>query len=210
MAIINFIISSIIAGLAIGFAGSAYLVIPNTWVGALAFSIGMYLVILYGFKLFTGFIPQITSIWVIDKRRSIFVDIIDLILCLIGNVTGCYIAARILQVTPKYQQVIHKAQIMLSYKYDWRLALFGGIACGCIIAFITLLSDKTYKLIFTLPLIALFIVCGFEHCIADAFYMFFANDVHVGFLALTVCGNVIGGSFIGLFNGLNIKMLKGK
>ena len=83
MAIINFVISSIIAGLAIGFAGSAYLVIPNTWVGALAFSIGMYLVILYGLKLFTGFIPQITSIWVVDKGRFIFFDIIDSILCLI-------------------------------------------------------------------------------------------------------------------------------
>lgn len=73
----------------------------------------------------------------------------------------------------------------------WTDALLKGIGCGM------LMSLATYKetpLWVTVLAVATFILAGFNHCIADFYYML-TGGIFSWNLLLTITGNIIGGIF---------------
>ena len=72
------------------------------------------------------------------------------------------------------------------------IALAKGIGCGM------LMSLATYKetpLWITVLAVATFILAGFNHCIADAYYALAGWNIGTGFVA-TIMGNIIGGAIL--------------
>ena len=149
--------SAFLAGICIGIAGFGYLA-EKSIVGAVLFAFGLLTVVHYSLKLYTGTAGFI--------RKG---EVGSLLLILAGNIVGCLAVALIARCSPLPLQ--QTAQSVL----EGRLAvgpLRGGVlAIGCGFIMTTAVTfarqGKNLPLLFGVPL---FIMCGFPHCIADAFY----------------------------------------
>ena len=149
--------SAFLAGVCIGIAGFGYLA-EKSIVGAVLFAFGLLTVVHYSLKLYTGTAGFI--------RKG---EVGSLLLILAGNIVGCLAVALIARCPPLPLQ--QTAQAVL----EGRLAvgpLRGGVlAIGCGFIMTTAVTfarqGKNLPLLFGVPL---FIMCGFPHCIADAFY----------------------------------------
>ena len=186
--------SSIFAGIAIGIAGFGFLasgVQAQTYgslVGAVMFSFGLLTVIGYKLRLYTGTAGFI--------RKN---EVGTLFLILLGNIIGCFCASLLSRVTP--MEIQAAAQNILELRLRTGALRCGllGIGCGFIMTTaVQFGKQKQYlPLLFGVPL---FIVCGFTHCVADAFYylcvplaFWKANFVAILTVYLSiVLGNLIG------------------
>lgn len=186
--------SSIFAGIAIGTAGFGFLASGvqseayGSLVGAVLFSFGLLTVVGYGLKLYTGTAGFI--------RKN---EVGSLFLILLGNILGCLFVALLSRVSPLAIQ--DAAQNILELRLRTGALRCGllGIGCGFIMTTaVHFARKKQYMpLLFGVPL---FIVCGFTHCVADAFYylcvpLAFWKANFLSIITVYVCivlGNLIG------------------
>ena len=186
--------SSIFAGIAIGTAGFGFLasgVQAETYgplIGAVLFCFGLLTVVGYRLKLYTG------TAGFIKKN-----EVGTLFLILLGNIIGCLCAALLARVSPMAIQ--ESAQKILELRLRTGALKCGllGIGCGFIMTTaVQFARQKSFMpLLFGVPL---FIVCGFTHCVADAFYylcvpLAFWKANFLAIIAVYVCivlGNLIG------------------
>lgn len=191
---IKLIRSSVLAGIAIGFAGLGFLASGiqseayGSIFGAILFSFGLLTVVGYKLSLYTGTAGFI--------RKG---EIGILCVILLGNIAGCFFSALLARVSPMDIQGAAQNILELRLKTGpWRCGLL-GIGCGFMMTTaVKFAREKNYlPLLFAVPL---FIVCGFTHCIADAFYYLcvpvaflkaHAWQVLVVYLCI-VLGNLIG------------------
>ena len=186
--------SSIFAGIAIGTAGFGFLasgVQAETYgplVGAVLFCFGLLTVVGYRLKLYTG------TAGFIKKN-----EVGTLFLILLGNIIGCLCAALLARVSPMAIQ--ESAQKILELRLRTGALKCGllGIGCGFIMTTaVQFARQKSFMpLLFGVPL---FIVCGFTHCVADAFYylcvpLAFWKANFLAIITVYICivlGNLIG------------------
>lgn len=186
--------SSIFAGICIGTAGFGFLasgIQAETYgslVGAVLFSLGLLAVVGYKLKLYTG------TAGFIEKNQ-----VGELFLILLGNIIGCLCLALLARVSP--MDIQGAAQKILELRLRTGALRCGllGIGCGFLMTTAVTFArqDKYLPLLFGVPL---FIVCGFTHCVADAFYYLCvpvafmkAHALHIlGVYACIVIGNLIG------------------
>lgn len=156
--------SSFLAGICIGIAGLGYLRTGGI-IGAAIFSCGLVAVCLYGLQLYTGVSGFVSSVR--DWTR--------LPLILLGNVLGCWGMAWLASVSlPDIPQAAQEVVIIRLSKTPLQATLL-GVGCGWLMTVaVTALkpwveSEKRtwIPLLFAVPM---FILCGFLHSIADAFY----------------------------------------
>lgn len=186
--------SSILAGIAIGTAGFGFLasgIQSETYgslVGAVIFSFGLLTVLGYRLKLYTG------TAGFIKKG-----ELGQLFLILLGNIIGCFCASLLSRVTPLEIQAAAQNILELRIRTGALRCGLLGIGCGFIMSSaVQFAREKQY-----LPLllgVPLFIVCGFTHCIADAFYYLCVPaafwKIHaiqiISVYASIVLGNLVG------------------
>lgn len=184
---INILRSSVMAGICIGVAGFGYLAIGGMS-GAVLFCCGLLAVVSYKLKLYTG-----TAGFIVKGELG------QLLLILLGNILGCLAVALLARVSAMPLQ--ESAQKILEGRLaigPWRAGLL-AIGCGFLMTTAVTFArkDKWLPLLFCVPM---FIVCGFPHCIADAFYYLTCPldfwGAHIGgILLLYVC--IVIGNFIG-------------
>jgi len=155
--------------------------------GAVLFAFGLTTVVYYGMKLYTGTAGFI-------RRKG---DWSMLALVLIGNIIGCLLTAWLIG----YAQpdCIEPASSILAgrlAKGPWACFLL-AIGCGFIMTTAVEFArkGKMLPLVFGVPV---FILCGFAHSIADAFYFLVSptdqllqTEVLVVYLS-EVLGNFVG------------------
>ena len=186
--------SSIFAGICIGTAGFGFLasgIQAETYgslVGAVLFSLGLLAVVGYKLKLYTG------TAGFIEKNQ-----VGKLFLILLGNIIGCLCLALLARVSP--MDIQGAAQNILELRLRIGALRCGllGIGCGFLMTTAVTFArqEKYLPLLFGVPL---FIVCGFTHCVADAFYYLCvpvtfmkAHALQIlGTYACIVIGNLIG------------------
>ena len=186
--------SSIFAGICIGTSGFGFLasgIQAETYgslVGAILFSLGLLAVVGYKLKLYTG------TAGFIEKNQ-----VGELFLILLGNIIGCLCLALLARVSP--MDIQGAAQNILELRLRTGALRCGllGIGCGFLMTTAVTFArqDKYLPLLFGVPL---FIVCGFTHCVADAFYYLCvpvafmkAHALQIlGVYACIVIGNLIG------------------
>lgn len=186
--------SSIFAGIAIGTAGFGFLAsgiqseVYGSLVGAVLFSFGLLTVLGYKLKLYTGTAGYI--------NRN---EVGQLFLILLGNITGCLCVALLTRLSPMDIQA--SAQKIMELRLGTGPLRCGLLAIGC--GFIMTTCVQFGRQGQYLPLllgVPLFIVCGFPHCVADAFYFLcvpvaFVKANILQILMLYVClvmGNLAG------------------
>jgi formate/nitrite transporter FocA (FNT family) len=173
--------SAILAGICIAIGGTVFATIGGL-AGAVLFSFGLLAVVHYGLHLYTGKAGFFCS-W-----KGIF-QLLTVIL--FGNVLGCYLTGLIAQpnVVEACQNIV-SARLSAGYLTNFLLA----IPCGFIMTTAVEFGRKQQflPLLFGVPV---FIMCGFRHSIADAFY-YCAAAVWTSELVYTwlliVAGNFIG------------------
>jgi len=155
--------------------------------GAVLFAFGLTTVVYYGLKLYTGTAGFI-------RRQG---DWTMLVMVLIGNIIGCLLTAWLIG----YAQpdcIEPAAKILAGRLAKGPLACFLlAIGCGFIMTTAVEFArkGKMLPLIFGVPV---FILCGFAHSIADAFYFLVSpftqlwqTEVLIVYVA-EVLGNFVG------------------
>ena len=186
--------SAIFAGIYIGTAGFGFLAsgiqseVYGSLVGAVLFSLGLMAVVGYKLKLYTG------TAGFINKN-----EIGQLFLILLGNIIGCLCLGLLSRVSPMDIQAAAQKVLELRLKTGALRCGLLGIPCGLLMTTAVTFARKgnMLPLLFAVPL---FIVCGFTHCVADAFYycavpVAFLKAHALQVLGVYVCivlGNLIG------------------
>ena len=194
----NLIHSAIMAGICIGIAGFGYLAVGGI-VGAVTFAFGLLAVVHYRLKLYTG-------------TAGFFAkgELLQLCTILLMNIVGCLLVALMARMSPMPLQ--EAAQHILEGRLNAGIVQSGVLAIGCGFIMTTAVKwgreGKFLPLLFGVPL---FIICGFPHCVADAFYYLCvpveyltANAGQMLLLyASIVLGNFIGCNLYRLLLGTN-------
>ena len=194
----NAFFSAIFAGICIAIAGFGFL--ASKQVGIFLFIFGLATVVSYGLKLFTG-----TAGFVQNGK-----DIGTLCIILAGNLIGCLAVALLARCSPMSLQESATALLQSRLESGWWKCGLLAIGCGILMTASVTFARKGKEfgnwvpLLFAVPL---FILCGFPHCIADAFYYLACpvdfllgnvRDIIILYISI-VAGNFIGCSLYRLF-----------
>ena len=207
--LIVFCLMAVFAGIAVGIGGTASLISASRMgsgygkiLGGLLFSLGMYAIISFEMKLFTGMVATIPKMGVKNMWK--------LPVCFICNAIGVALVAVLLAFSPIQAEVKVEAVKLISGKINaesWALSsLCSGILCGILITMSIWAShyapakglSTTVGVI--LPIVV-FAFCGFDHSVANMLYFYFLGEVswHVtAYILLSILGNAIGGVLLPL------------
>ena len=193
------LILSIYSGLCIGLGGTVYLSCDNKILGSFLFGLGLFTILNFGFNLFTGkvgyFVNNKPSYWG-------FLGIVWF-----GNFIGTFLFAKMIAATRYGATLQAKANALCLVKDGDSIVslLVLGIFCGMLM-FIAAdgyknIENQAGKIVVVFLPVMVFILSGFEHCIADMFYFSLAGDFSAlmlkSLIVITV-GNSIGGGLIPL------------
>ncbi|MCF0110901.1 MAG: formate/nitrite transporter family protein [Erysipelotrichaceae bacterium] len=191
------LIKSTLAGIAIGIGGVIFLSVDNKVTGALLFTLGLFTICTRGYFLFTGKIG-----YVLKEKNYL-----QLVIIWLGNLLGTNLTAILMTVTRVAPALQEKAAILSAAKTnDSYLSLFVlGIFCN-ILMYVAVDGFRTNthepgKYLGLFLCVGGFILCGFEHCIADMFYFGMAGawNVHTILCLLVItAGNITGGLLLPL------------
>lgn len=188
--------SSFLSGVMISIGGCILLSTHIPVVGSIFFSLGLLTILTYQLSLFTGKVGYLDSLDTLSKLVDIY----------FFNIIGTLVSAILIKNThlPISQyatQLIMKKEYLITNLPFFQI-LIAGIFCG-ILMYIACEAYNKYKnnpvtsTIIVMLCVSVFICCGFEHCIADSFYLFVADTKYSPinltiFLAIVTLGNSIG------------------
>lgn len=185
---------AVLAGVAIGTGGITYLSLENRIAGAVAFTVGLYTVCIHGLNLFTG-----KSGYMVNMPLSY---VSDLLVIWAGNFSGTWLAASAVRQT-RIGRISETAAEMCRTKMDDGILSLFILAVFC--GFLMFVSVDGYRSsknpVILFAGVSAFILCGFEHCIADMFYFsvsgYWSVQAFLRILIITL-GNMAGSVLVPL------------
>ena len=199
------LLRAILAGVMISIGGTIYLMLDRSPLGAFLFSIGLFMICVNGYNLYTGKIG-----YLIDNK---FKYLIELVLTLIGNLIGTISCGYILSLTRIGTTLRERAGIICQIKLDdsmlsiFILSIFCGMLMYLAVDLYRRLSDfGRYIAVFIC--VTVFILCGFEHCVANMYYFSAANMWDwktILYVYVMIMGNSVGSILIALGNRYGLR-----
>ena len=199
---------AIMAGAFIAMGGVVFLSLNNKIVGAFMFSLGLFAVCTLKYNLFTGKIGYLFN-------NDVKTYLPWCLMVWVGNLVGSIIVAELVRLTRVAPGIIEKSTKLVQVQADDSLiSLFVlGIFCNIMVvhAVDQYLNNphEIGKYLGIVMSIMVFILCGFEHCIADMFYIQMArmwNSQTIIALIVITLGNVLGGILIPTMRKINTKL----
>ena len=190
------LILAMLAGLSISIGCVAFLSSNNKVIGSLFFVVGLFLVCNFQFNLFTG------KVCYALENKPIYIA--RLLLIWVGNFIGALLVALLIRAT-RLSSLIPSAQALVNTKLNDNVGSLFILAIFCnILIFVAVYGYSKFENVIakTLALVfgvSVFVLCGFEHCVADMFYFFFAGAWSwkmLGYLLMITLGNCVGGLLI--------------
>lgn len=195
----SILIKAILAGICIGIGAVIYLSCADKVMGAFLFGIGLFTIIFFELYLYTGKVGYLIN----SSPNYLWL----LLYTWIGNFIGTFITGSLINFTrigdKLNQSVLALCEVKLS---DNLLSIFIlSIFCG-LLMFIAVEGKKRITnpvgqiAIVFLP-VMVFILSGFEHCIANMAYFTIANQLNLQslvYLTIMTLGNSVGGMLIPL------------
>ena len=187
------LLSAVLAGMCIGFGGVAFLTLESKVLGALFFTCGLFCVCTFGLKLFTG---KVCYVFQNGRDYALELPVIWL-----GNLLGTGAVAFMIRAS-RLAGLGEKAAALCAGKLEdrWGSLFLLGILCNIFI-YIGVESynrnpHEVGKYVGLFFGVMVFILCGYEHCVADMFYVFMAGawsgEMLLRLLVITA-GNAVGG-----------------
>ena len=187
---LNLFLKAVMAGICISVGCVVNLRVGGV-AGAVLFTFGLITVVHYRYALYTGTAGFVES-W--KSLAELFLVI------LLGNLAGCWLMAAGLGVTDSMPELYDKVAPIVQQRASQGApsALMRAILCGFLMTTAVKFAreDRWLPLLFAVPL---FILAGFYHSIADAFYLLLSkapSDAHL------LCNWLV--SVIGNFLGCNL------
>ena len=217
------------AGLFISFAGIAATTATATMetasagrlIAAIVFPAGMAMVLIAGSELFTG--NNLIIISVLEKKVTVLKMLKNWFFVYTGNFIGALFVSLMVtygHIPDLFDGTLAEAVInsgVIRTNMDFGDALIKGVLCNilvCIAVWMAFASkDVSGKLLISFWPVMLFVLCGFEHCIADMYFcmaalftsaeygiqadtLTWANFITHNLIPVTL-GNLIGGVAVG-------------
>ena len=192
-------VSAVLGGACIGFGGTAYLSQENHFIGAFLFTIGLFTICTFGFHLFTG------KVCYVFQKDAAY--LLSLPLVWLGNLAGTALVAAAVRLTRLSPRLLETAAAVCQPKLeDSLLSVFLLSALCNIFIYIGVEGfrsnpHETGKYLSLFFGVMGFILCGFEHCVANMFYISTAGQWSgraVLYLLVMTLGNSAGGILIPL------------
>ncbi len=167
-----YLMKSMLAGMAISIAATAYLSVENSVLGGVLFGVGLITIYMFGWNLYTGkccYLPEsVRANWTVTA------------VALLGNffgtaITGYALRLCNLAIVEKAQNII-STKLAHTYFETFVLAIFCGILMSIAVLGYKLQKDDFGRSIIIILPITVFIVAKFEHVVANMFYISLANE----------------------------------
>ncbi|MFA7588823.1 MAG: formate/nitrite transporter family protein [Acholeplasmataceae bacterium] len=194
----NVFIKAITAGLYVGIAGIIYLSVSNPVLGAVLFSFALVTIVVKNLYLYTGKIGYILPY---EKGYLKMMGI-----ALAGNIVGT-VGTGLLYRLIGFQHVLINAENIFSTKIEkgffqiFVLAIFCGFLMYVAVDSYKRVQDSIARILIIIFAVVIFILAGFEHSIANLFYMgvsgIFTWDAIVLIIG-ALLGNAVGGISLNL------------
>ncbi len=206
---LSFIIDGILSGITLGVGGMVSFSSDNRYMGAFLFALGLFTIVQFRYGLFTGKVG-----YIVNREPSY---ILEVLVTLVANGVGTFISAVLLRQTRFFTTVVSGMEQTVEERvaacvdgkiHDNPLSIFIlAVFCGMLMFTAVEINRQCrekgnfagalFGIVFP---VVVFIICGFNHCIADMFYYFFSGcpDVPaaVVYFALAITGNAVGGMLI--------------
>lgn len=169
---------------------------------AIIFPIGLILIIMANLSLFTGNIYSYGAC--VANGCNIWQTIGLLVISWFGNLIGSIWVAYGVRISiPGFDlhalEQVANVKVLIPYPQLFVLAIF----CNMLVCYAVSMARRNtgvLKLFGIFFPIFLFVFFGFEHSIADMFYMLFTEDFsahnYLAFLGIATAGNIIGGVLV--------------
>lgn len=176
--------NSILAGILIAIGAIAYLSAGGV-AGAFLFSIGLIAVLAYEANLFTGKVGLLAS------REITWMELVPIWM---GNFFGAWIAAIGMRIAKPELVPIAREIVEVRLENGFMANLVLGIFCGLLVY----IAVNARSWAITVLAVAAFVAAGFEHCVADAFYLNLgtADAFDLWPLVPVSLGNAVGANII--------------
>ena len=207
--VIYFLLMAFSSGIVIGIGGVSSLLANKLFgdagrlIGAILFTVGIYAIVMFEMKLFTGMVASIPKMGIKNMWQ--------LPVCFLGNIIGVGVVAVLSYFSPlKDLGIIGQAQTLMLGKLNaefWFLRAFcSSVLCGALIT-LSVWSVKyapkkslsaTLGVIFP---IAVFAFCGFDHSVANMLYIYYLGQWRwevIPYCLLSIAGNILGGIILPL------------
>lgn len=189
MNILTTLKKSIIGGFLIGFGGTVYLNMDNKIVAAFLFGLGLFTIINFELNLYTGKIGYLSK----ENWREI-------LLTLIGNFIGTNLFAFLVlqtRLAGKLKEVVAPA-VELKLSDNLLSTFILAIFCGILMSIAVGTFKKLPNILGTLAVflcVAVFILAGFEHCVANMLFFALSSSPadYLLTLLVAIAGNSLGG-----------------
>jgi formate/nitrite transporter FocA (FNT family) len=201
--ILDKIFNGILAGVLISIGGTVYLSV-GSYPGAILFSVALLCICYKGYSLFTGKIGYVTM----SRTKE---DISVLLLGLFGNLIGTFLFGVLISYATS--GIGEKAYVICLPKLELNAlaVLVKSFLCGVLMYLaVSIFKENNKSIVGIVFCIPVFILCGFEHSIADMFYFACSGIVSFEafiFIILVIIGNSLGSIF---FSGLRLLTEKKK
>ena len=196
MQTIKTIVQSILAGLCIAIGGMVYLSLDNKVLGALFFVVGIFIICTFGFDLFTG---KVCYALENGKPYNLRLPLIWL-----GNFAGALLGGSLIHLT-SISSIAAKAVQITQGKLEggYGSVFILSILCNLLVyVAVEGFQNNPHELGKYLSLffgVTVFILSGFEHCVANMFFISAAGMWSlqaVVFILINTLGNIVGGLLI--------------
>lgn len=187
-------VNAVLAGVAIAIGGTVFLALENKVIGSALFTVGLFMIVTLGLNLYTG---KVCYIFEKDKEFAIGVPIIWL-----GNLVGTWLSATLIRMTRIAAPLVEKATTVSEAKLGDNLLSIFILAIFCNIMIYIAVENynknphEVGKYVALFIGVMVFILAGFEHCIANMYYFSMAG-VWSGntflYLLVMTAGNAVGG-----------------
>ena len=184
------------AGVFISIGGTVFLSCDDRYIGAVLFTVALMSICYLGLYLYTGKIGYLVT----AHAKQ---DVQTILLTLLGNLLGTLTCGLLLPVAKP--ALAEKAAALCAPKLTMSplAVLITAFFCGVLMYTAVSIYREKKSPIGILFCVPVFILSGFEHSIADMFYLFAARAFTgraVLFLVLVVIGNTLGGMLLPALN----------
>lgn len=179
---------AVLAGMLVAFGGTAYLMTESKVLGSALFAVGLLGVMIFSCSLYTGKVGYLRT----------FGDVFVLLkMCLLNFIGAAFIGLGASFILEPAADAVVIAKLSLPLGIVFLKAIF----CGVMIYLGVELYKRTSQVLLVIMPIMIFILCGFEHCVADAFYFGvarFFDASSILFFLVCIAGNGVGSVIIHL------------
>ena len=184
---------AILAGFMIGAGGTLFLSVENRYMGSFLFGIGLFTILVFKLSLFTGKVG-----YAVQEKPAYLVD---LAIIWAGNLIGTVGVGLMMLQTRSAAALTEKAAAICNTKLDdglvsiFVLSIFCGVMMFLAADNFKKAENAMQKNIGIFLPVMVFILCGFEHCVANMFYFTVAqawSKKAVVYLLVMSLGNSVG------------------